>query len=319
MEHLRCLPDCVRVLGARAGGEAGGLCAGGGGAPGGRLNSPQRSDTETLAPQESMSPGLQVGAAPASGLLRSFERADASLALASQKLEGEFAQNFSGAADSRLNPMRLLKRLAALEEELPTLREAAEKNAIARRTVLGTLHAQHITNHAQMSALAQRAHAPVDEASVEWKLAEQTASLCIAKTCSQEKDVPPPPPEEEDEEAAATAIAPAPPPLPPPVETIAAPPSTIPELQWLRCPASTRGNLTLAELSTFWGLLRGLFVRRETRELQAAQLLALGVRMSDDNKRKMRILEALGMIQLQVSVACPKMSPRAPPVRTHTR
>jgi hypothetical protein len=185
-----------------------------------------------------MSPGLQVGAAPASGLLRSFERADASLALASQKLEGEFAQNFSGAADSRLNPMRLLKRLAALEEELPTLREAAEKNAIARRTVLGTLHAQHVTNHAQMSALAQRAHAPVDEASVEWKLAEQTASLCIAKTCSQEKDVPPPPPEEEDEEAAATAIAPAPPPLPPPVETIAAPPSTIPELQWLRCPAS---------------------------------------------------------------------------------
>jgi hypothetical protein len=84
-------------------------------------------------------------------------------------------------------------------------------------------------------------------------------------------------------------------------------------------PRRTRGNLTLAELSTFWGLLRGLFVRRETRELQAAQLLALGVRMSDDNKRKMRILEALGMIQLQVSVACPKMSPRAPPVRTHTR
>jgi hypothetical protein len=135
-------------------------------------------------------------------------------------------------------PGRTLNIKGSLEEELPTLREAAEKNAIARRTVLGTLHAQHVTNHAQMSALAQRAHAPVDEASVEWKLAEQTASLCIAKTCSQEKDVPPPPPEEEDEEAAATAIAPAPPPLPPPVETIAAPPSTIPELQWLRCPAS---------------------------------------------------------------------------------
>ena len=42
-----------------------------------------------------------------------------------------------------------------------------------------------------------------------------------------------------------------------------------------------------------------LFIRRETRELQAAQLLALGVRMSGENSKRMRVLEALGLLKLQ--------------------
>ena len=44
--------------------------------------------------------------------------------------------------------------------------------------------------------------------------------------------------------------------------------------------------------------LRSLFVRRETRELQAAQLLALGVRTSPRNSMLLRLLQALGRIRL---------------------
>ena len=91
------------------------------------------------------------------------------------------------------------------------------------------------------------------------------------------------------------------------------------ELQWLRLDKSLRASLTLDEINDFWSLLRGLFVRREvklrfriptslhdtrivkpcvrvaqTRELQAAQLLALGVRMSEQNNRKLKILEGVG-------------------------
>ena len=36
----------------------------------------------------------------------------------------------------------------------------------------------------------------------------------------------------------------------------------------------------------------------QTRELQAAQLLALGLRMSEANARKMRALERLGLVAL---------------------
>ena len=52
------------------------------------------------------------------------------------------------------------------------------------------------------------------------------------------------------------------------------------ELQWLRLDSSLRGSSSLADLNEFWRCLRGLFVQRETRELQAAQLLALGEAIS---------------------------------------
>ena len=36
----------------------------------------------------------------------------------------------------------------------------------------------------------------------------------------------------------------------------------------------------------------------QTRELQAAQLLALGVRNNEDNSRKLKLLERLGLVSL---------------------
>ena len=63
-----------------------------------------------------------------------------------------------------------------------------------------------------------------------------------------------------------------------------------------------REGVPLSDINAFWHLLRGLFIRRETLELQAAQLLALGIRMSDENAKKMRILEALRFIKLQSNV-----------------
>ena len=47
------------------------------------------------------------------------------------------------------------------------------------------------------------------------------------------------------------------------------------ELQWLRLGSSVREGVSLTELNEFWSLLRSLYMRRETRSLQAAQLLAL--------------------------------------------
>ena len=59
-----------------------------------------------------------------------------------------------------------------------------------------------------------------------------------------------------------------------------------------------REGVSLDDINEFWSLLRSLFVRRETRSLQAAQLVALGVRLSDENTKKMRILKALGLVDL---------------------
>ena len=62
--------------------------------------------------------------------------------------------------------------------------------------------------------------------------------------------------------------------------------------------AKQRAGHTLADTNEFWVLLQGLFVRRGVREVSAAQLLALGVRMHAENKAKLRLLEQLGLLQL---------------------
>ena len=247
-------------------------------------------------------------AQPAAGLLRSFERSDAALALVASKLETEADQTFQG-VNSRLNPARLLKRLQAIEAELPRLKDAAAKNAAAR-SALGALHAAQCTNQANTIALARRAHAPIDADAAAFDEAEAEASAGLSRfglvsggdvSCATAPaeagdfvpapSAPPPstPYAADEHEPAAPA-------------SIAAPLSSVTpligELQWLRLGSSVREGVSLTELNEFWSLLRSLYMRRETRSLQAAQLLALGVRMSEENARRMRTLQALGLIKL---------------------
>ena len=250
-------------------------------------------------------------AQPAAGLLRSFERSDAALALVASKLETEADQTFQG-VNSRLNPARLLKRLQAIEAELPRLKEAAAKNAAAR-SALGALHAAQCANQANTLALARRAHAPIDADAAAFDQAEAEASAGLSRfglssggdvSCASAPaeagdlappSLAPPPPtqphtaDEHDQLAAAPASG------APPLSAVT---PLIGELQWLRLGSSVREGVSLTELNEFWTLLRSLYMRRETRSLQAAQLLALGVRMSEENARRMRTLQALGLIKL---------------------
>ena len=89
----------------------------------------------------------------ATTLQSAYERTDAALNLAAQRLETEYGQNF----DPRLNPARLLRRIQALEEELPRLHEAAAANATAERELSHELHTQLGANHKATMGLAARA------------------------------------------------------------------------------------------------------------------------------------------------------------------
>ena len=244
-----------------------------------------------------------VSQPPAAGLLRSFERTEASLALAESKLETEQDATFQG-ANARLNPARLLRRLAALEAELPRLKEAAAKNARAR-SVLGSLHAAQCSNQAHALALARRAHASVDADAAAFAETEETVKEGLSRLpVPSTEDVAPAPQAEDDDDAPPPPPPPPPPPVAAPgVAASAGPPLTataalIGELQWLRLGSTVREGVSLDDINEFWSLLRSLFVRRETRSLQAAQLVALGVRLSDENTKKMRILKALGLVDL---------------------
>lgn len=254
-----------------------------------------------------------TGGDPAAGLLRQFERADTTLALVEQKLESEFSRTFQ-AESARLNPTRLLRRLALLEAELPSLRAASLKNAAARRTILGTM-AQQVANHSDVIDLARRAQAPVDADHEAFCAARECAASSLARlgidagvVPTGDADVAAP----GADVAAPGADGPAQQPVHAPAPSGATAPNVgtssgggpaaadaVTELRWLRLPANVREGSTREEVSEFWCLLRGLFVRRETTHLAAAQLLALGVRTSESNSRKMRILEALGLLTLK--------------------
>ena len=92
----------------------------------------------------------------------------------------------------------------------------------------------------------------------------------------------------------------APPPVPA-ASTAAAPAAsaTLSELEWLKIPSAERKGLAFGDLSEFWTKLKGLFEKREASELQAAQLLALGVRIMDaGDRKKLALLEKLGHVAL---------------------
>jgi hypothetical protein len=269
---------------------------------------------------------------PADGLLHALEKSDAALALVDQRLMREGTEAFTG-PHARLNPVRLLKRLEALEAELPRLKEAARRNAAAKREILGALHAQQCSAQTEVLELARLACADVHEDEESWRDAEHVARSSLARNISAADEaaaanatLPAPAPESRHRPtppsscgspapaaaidaqppipAAAAAAAPSPPEtlpqaVPPALGVPVTSPMEISEPSWLRLSGTVRGEVSLKDLNAFWAVLRSLFARRETRELAAAQLLALGVRMSEQNARYMRILEALGLLKLQ--------------------
>ena len=92
----------------------------------------------------------------------------------------------------------------------------------------------------------------------------------------------------------------APPPVPAAAAAAApAASATLSELEWLNIPSAERKGLAFFDLSEFWTKLKGLFEKREATELQAAQLLALGVRIMDaGDRKKLALLEKLGHVAL---------------------
>ena len=224
-------------------------------------------------------------------LAADFDRADSRLAMCEQRLEGSFAAAFPG-ADAKLNPARLQKRL---EAELPALRAAAEANRADREAVLGPLTAALCSNRsAVLGAAGLAAAAGVADADGEWCSALAEAEQCAASRM----------PLAHRPSAPGAASSPAP---PTPACTASA---AVSELAWLRLSQSDRMAAgSREELNEFWSLLRGLFVRRETGQLQAAQLLALGVRMTDANARKLKLLERCAAARARGAVLPPARDP----------
>ena len=70
--------------------------------------------------------------AAAVSLQSAYERAEASLDLASQRVESEFSRSCT---DQRLNPARLMRRIRALQDELPKLQKADD----ARVCIVGSV------------------------------------------------------------------------------------------------------------------------------------------------------------------------------------
>lgn len=258
--------------------------------------------------------------APASGLLKIFERADATLSL----VESRVGNEVETATGSRHNPARLLRRLAALEAELPKLRAAAVENAAARRAILGPLFEQQVSNQQALQSLARRACADIDAEQAQWEGAHREAEAQL-QLCNGNGAAAGDSNNDTDGGAAApsnntcapsapraglaqtTAAAPASSALPDPTANTVSAPQPVPapsagsspitELEWLRLATAQRDGVGLDELNDFWRCLRSHFVRRETRELQAAQLLAVGVRIGEQkNARMLRLLERLGRL-----------------------
>ena len=165
----------------------------------------------------------------------------------------------TGQPDDRLAPAKLLARLTALEAELPELRKQLTAHRDATRAALGSLQATIVNNQRAAQALSERVGSGDGATAVH---------------------APPPVP------AAAAAAAPA-------------ASATLSELEWLKIPAAERKGLAFGDLSEFWTKLKGLFEKREATELQAAQLLALGVRIMDaGDRKKLALLEKLGHVAL---------------------
>ena len=74
--------------------------------------------------------------AAALGLQSAYDKAEATLDLVHQRLESDLSRSCT---DQRLNPARLLRRIAALQQELPQLQAAASANAATEREIMDGL------------------------------------------------------------------------------------------------------------------------------------------------------------------------------------
>jgi len=235
-----------------------------------------------------------------------FQKIEAGLACAESRLSREMSSGFAE-ADARLNPLLLIERLARLEKLVPTLRQAAASNADAWRAVgpdavLGLIE----SNHSVAAEIASRADA--DDA--------QPAAEYAAARSELPSSRPGAPTRPRGGVAGPSSVFGSPPPAPPLPESplVAAPRTAQPasaaapqlaqlsgrshvsQLQWLRAQGKPDG-LTLEETDEFFGLLQGICHERDVREVQAAQLLALGIRLTAPTLRKLGALEAMGLLK----------------------
>ena len=176
----------------------------------------------------------------ADSLVHAFERYDAGLSL----IEGRLASELDG--EGKLNPSRILRRLAALEAELPRLRAAAEQNAAARRQILAPLLGQQCANQEQALHISRRAQADVAGNESRWRDAHAQALRGLAECGLMQGQ--------------SAAVEPA----PPLAESGEVHPATrVTEDQWLRLPKELTAHTSLVDVNRFYQCLRGHFVRRE--------------------------------------------------------
>lgn len=206
--------------------------------------------------------------AAALGLQSAYDKAEATLDLAHQRLESDLSRSCT---DQRLNPARLLRRIAGLQQELPQLQAAASANAAAEREIMDGLQAVLTANHQATLELAARAAADVASEAVEWDAArgrlpeggdsfeEQEDAACATGGGAASS---PQPGVAHDEPEPATAEASRPAPQPAEIAQM-----QISEAQWLRLDGKQRAGHALAATNEFWALLQGLFVRRQVREV----------------------------------------------------
>ena len=212
--------------------------------------------------------------AAALGLQSAYDKAEATLDLAHQRLESDLSRSCT---DQRLNPARLLRRIAALQQELPQLQAAAAANAAMEREIMDGLEATLTANHQATLQLAARAAVDVASEAAEWDAARsrlpeggepieaQEDAACATGAGAASSPQPGGVALDDPDPTAADASRPAPQPA-----EIAQ--MQISEAQWLRLDGKQRAGHALAATNEFWALLQGLFVRRQVREVSGSPL-----------------------------------------------
>ena len=220
-------------------------------------------------------------------LLRSFDRASTTLSLVETRVESSLNEHFP------TNPIRILQRLQAVEKELSLLRQAAEKNAAAKREVLGTLFSQQDARHQKIVDLARRAKASVSEENGAWEAAKEDAQSSLSQrgisslppsTANDNKDVACTVPllAKEDHRFRHVTLS-----------------------QWTALPPVLRCGISHQDVNTVWRCIRNHAMRLESFELEATQLLAIGIHTSEDHTaRALRILEHVGLIAITDTMLC---------------
>lgn len=264
----------------------------------------------------------QSSALQAVGALESrFQRMETALSCAETRLSRERADSFAD-VDSRLNPLALLERVVQLERLIPQLADAAAKNAEGWKrappdAVLSLLE----TNHRTATAIAARAAADVSLPTADFAAARaglpdsrpgrhpiqsgaHPSGSVLRGVAGASSD-----PESPSRTAGGSdsQLAPHPSPVVPqaaraeagaqgePQPSLRHMRAHVSQLQWLRAQCKPDG-VGLEEVDALYGRLQDLCVERGTQQLQAAQLLARGIRLTGVTVRQLAALESMGLI-----------------------